>query len=157
MSDVFTQIIYIIGFLYIFRTALAFLKILVIDPVKDTLNNKKKFKEVSQNRCKVHSWINTENTAFSEYGPMLCKDCGIVSGAEPEVFILKGEVDNIILVRKNMEDLLKYKDKQKEDLSNKHNLSESIVDDIYEAGVSLKKDFQLKKIDEYLQKAKDEK
>lgn len=154
MNDVFTQIMFIIGFLYVFRMVFAILKAFVIDPIRAIHANEKAFKEISKNRCKVHSWISTENSAFTQYGAMLCKDCGIVSGADPEVFILKTEVDNMVLIKKNLELLMKYKDKQKQALSDKHNLVESVIDDIYEAGVNVKKEFHLKQIDEYLQKAK---
>ena len=157
MSEIFREILIIVGFLYAFKTIMGMISVLIIKPVEKILSNKKIFKELSENRCKVHVWNITENTLFADYGANFCSDCGIVSGADPEVFIMKKEIDSILLVRKNYKELLAYKDKQKEELSNKHNLAGSIIDDIYEAGVNVKKEHQLKKIDEYLQKAKDEK
>lgn len=121
---------------------------LIVESVKRKRKQKKTLKDLENKKCKIHNWDTLENTSYNKIGDKFCKDCGmIVTEDGRDVFINEDGRDAIALVRDNLKELAIYKANEKEKLIEKYSLSHDIVEDIYESGVNVKKNFHIKKID----------
>jgi len=115
--------------------------------VKDKMHDFKAFNEMKENKCPgPHKWHSIADTVYGDISDFVCLDCGFLRG-EIELFLDKVAIDNIKLLKRSLEKLAAYKEKDKQRLADTHNLSMHVIDDIYESGVSIKKNFTLEEIE----------
>lgn len=125
--------------------------ILIIGQIQEMIRlnkNNKKYKEMEENQCKVHSWvIINDNT--------VCKECGKISGRD--AFMQKKAINHYLLDKQKEEEFKIYQDKAIEGLATKHSLTQQQIRDVGNDFMMIKTSFYIEKMDKFLQETADKK